>query len=240
MLLAFAGNWDATAVGTLALAVVTGVSLLFGWASLKQAQREIELSRREVEEAHRPVVMPILRGTPMDLGSDGQPATTPQLIRSGDLVVPVENIGSGPALNLEATMTYYDDSGPSSIARGPQTPAAVTGLAVSAFAPLYLDAEGWNGDFLLSIEYEDVAGKTWLTQGRFLRAANRYVDLLLPADRLVRRKQSASRLEAPEAIALRAACPTRSPRQPHAPRPSPPGLAVLGLPHQQHREAGAT
>lgn len=28
MLLAFAGNWDATTVGTLALAVVTGVSLL--------------------------------------------------------------------------------------------------------------------------------------------------------------------------------------------------------------------
>jgi hypothetical protein len=34
MLLAFAGNWDATAVGTLALAVVTGVSLVFGWKSL--------------------------------------------------------------------------------------------------------------------------------------------------------------------------------------------------------------
>jgi hypothetical protein len=74
-------------------------------------------------------------------------------------------------------MTYYDDNGPSSTARGPQTPAAVTGLGVTSFVPLYLDAEGWNGDFLLSIEYDDVAGKTWRTQSRFVQHLRRYVDL---------------------------------------------------------------
>lgn len=156
---------------------MTGVSLALAWNSLKQTQREIELSRREVEEAHRPVVMPIVRGTFMDLGADGQHETSPKLLQTGQLVVPVENIGSGPALNLEATMTYYDDNGPSSTERGPQTPAAVAGLGVSVFAPLYLDAEGWNGDFLLSIQYDDVAGKTWLTQSRFLRGAKRYANI---------------------------------------------------------------
>lgn len=170
MLLAFAGNWDATAIGTLALAVVTGVSLAFGWKSLRQGQRE-------VEEAHRPVVMPIVRGTFMDLGADGQHETSPKMLHSGHLVVPVENIGAGPALNLEATMTYYDGNGPSSTARGPQTPAAVAGLGVSAFVPLYLEAEGWNGDFLLSIDYNDVAGKTWRTQSRFVKALKRFVDI---------------------------------------------------------------
>jgi hypothetical protein len=170
ILLAFAGNWDATAVGTLALAAVTAVSLAFGWRSLRQGQRE-------VEEAHRPVVMPIIRGTFMDLGADGKHETRPKLITTGQLVLPVENIGPGPALDLEATMTYYDDDGPSSSARGPQTPAAVAGLGVSAFAPLYLDAEGWNGDFLLVIDYKDVAGKTWRTQARFVQKLKRYVDL---------------------------------------------------------------
>jgi hypothetical protein len=171
MLLAFAGNWNATAVGTLALAVVTGISLAFGWKSLRQGQRE-------VEEAHRPVVMPLVRGTSMDLGADGRThKTRPTLLPTGQLVVPVENIGAGPALNLEATMTYYDDNGPSSSARGPQTPAAVAGLGVSAFEPLYLDAEGWNGDFLLTIGYDDVAGKTWRTQGRFVRTLRRYVEI---------------------------------------------------------------
>jgi Tfp pilus assembly protein PilN len=72
MLAAFNGTWDWTAIGTLALAVVTGVSLAFAWGSLKQTQRqiqlgqeqleqtqrEIELSRAEVEEAHRPVLVP--------------------------------------------------------------------------------------------------------------------------------------------------------------------------------------
>jgi hypothetical protein len=170
MLLGFAGNWDATALGTLALAAVTAVSLAFGWKSLRQGQRE-------VEEAHRPVVMPVVRGTFMDLGADGKHEESPKLLNGVCLVVPLENIGSGPALDLEATMTYYDDNGPSSTARGAQAPAAVAGLGVSAFAPLYLDAEGWNGDFLLSINYKDVAGKSWRTQARFVRALKRYIDV---------------------------------------------------------------
>lgn len=71
---AFDGTWDWTAVGTLALALATFVSLCFarralgqaqeqirlGQGQLEQTQREIELSRREVEEAHRPVVVPVV------------------------------------------------------------------------------------------------------------------------------------------------------------------------------------
>lgn len=61
-----------TAIGTLAVAFVTGVSLYFGWRSLRQNQREIELSRKEVEEAHRPVIVPVVDDTSyMDLGGEG-------------------------------------------------------------------------------------------------------------------------------------------------------------------------
>jgi hypothetical protein len=77
MLATFNGTWDWTAVGTLALAVATFVSLFFARIALKktqdqielgqqqlaQTQREIELSRSEVEEAHRPLIVPVLAKT---------------------------------------------------------------------------------------------------------------------------------------------------------------------------------
>lgn len=69
----FNHTWDLTAVGTLALAIATFVSLFFarnalkktqaqielGQSQLKQTQEEIGLSRKEVEQAHRPVLVPV-------------------------------------------------------------------------------------------------------------------------------------------------------------------------------------
>jgi hypothetical protein len=114
MLAAFDGTWDWTAIGTLALAAATFVSLYFarrslgqmqqqiklGQAQLGQTQREIELSRSEVEEAHRPVLVPVVDpASYMDLGADGaNRERRPQLEPGGHLFVPVENIGSGPGL----------------------------------------------------------------------------------------------------------------------------------------------
>jgi hypothetical protein len=105
MLATFDGTWDWTAVGTLALALATLVSLFFGRRSLRQnqeqikqgqeqleqTQREIELSRKEVEEAHRPVVVPVVDSTSyMDLGADGaNRERRPHLEPGGRLFVPV-------------------------------------------------------------------------------------------------------------------------------------------------------
>jgi hypothetical protein len=60
MLTAFDGTWDWTAVGTLALA---------------QTQREIELSRGEVEEAHRPVLMPLADSRPLGVVETSLPTS---------------------------------------------------------------------------------------------------------------------------------------------------------------------
>lgn len=77
MLATFNSTWDWTAVGTLTLAIVTGVSLAFGWGSLKQAQKGLALSRAEVEEAHRPVIVAVISKRLMDLVSDGSGETRP-------------------------------------------------------------------------------------------------------------------------------------------------------------------
>ena len=50
MILAFAGNWDATALGTLALAVATFVSLLFARRTLGQMQQQIKLGQKQLEQ----------------------------------------------------------------------------------------------------------------------------------------------------------------------------------------------
>jgi hypothetical protein len=147
MILAFAGNWDATALGTLALAVATFASLRFarrslgqmqqqiklGQHQLEQTQREIELSRSEVEEAHRPVVVPVADPTAyMDLGADGANRERRlQLEQGGRLFVPVQNIGSGPALNVEATVSGV--SLPDEGRTEHQTSARIAGLGEGDF-----------------------------------------------------------------------------------------------------------
>src|ERR1700691_4112232 len=98
-----------TAVGTLTLAIVTGVSLAFGWTSLRQGQRE-------VEEAHRPVVVPVLPTRPpassSRSGRGPRPAYEPELSGPDGLRFPVQNIGSGPALRVEATIRQLKIGGP--------------------------------------------------------------------------------------------------------------------------------
>lgn len=66
MFAAFNSAWDWTAIGTLALAAVTGASLAFGWKSPRQGQKE-------VEEAHRPVLVPLADSRPMDVVETGLP-----------------------------------------------------------------------------------------------------------------------------------------------------------------------
>jgi hypothetical protein len=81
-----------TAAGTLLLALVTGISLLFGWKSLRQGQRE-------VEEAHRPVVVPVASQRFVFLDAKVKIEARPHYRHARghqQLIVAVANIGSGP------------------------------------------------------------------------------------------------------------------------------------------------
>jgi hypothetical protein len=197
--LEFSDNIDPTALATVGLALITIGLLVAGWRSLRQNQRqikisqgqlkqtqeEIALSRREVEEAHRPVVVPIVEKTAkMDLGADapGQPLERcPQLLPKGRLFVPVRNIGSGPALNVEASIGLLDDEDhPTSAAPG-QIPARIAGLGISRLTPLLIELPGWGEmattemqSYSLKVEYDDVAGKSWRTLCIYIPKTGRY------------------------------------------------------------------
>lgn len=198
MILAFFGNWDATALGTLALAAATFASLIFarrslgqmqqqiklGQAQLGQTQAEIALSRREVEEAHRPVVVPVVVARPSSMASVSASSLTaperPRLVGDGVLGVPIKNIGSGPALNITAGVLRLNADG--STWNGPiepQTPGIIAGLGKEAVVPIEIRAHGWEErwDFGLTIIYKDVAGKCWETVCRYVAARRRFEDV---------------------------------------------------------------
>jgi hypothetical protein len=190
MLATFNGTWGWTAVGTLALAAATFVSLWFargalnqtqqqiklGQRQLEQTQSEIELSRREVEEAHRPVVVPIADSTAkmaVSIAAAAPREKRPQLLEGGRLFVPVRNIGTGPALNVEASIAQLDDAGAAG-ARPGQTHGRSAGLGQDRSTPLLIELHGWGNtdepppSFALFIDYDDVAGKSWRTNAIYL------------------------------------------------------------------------
>jgi hypothetical protein len=178
MLATFNGTWDWTAVGTLTLAAVTlGLAVATFWMvkltrrALLQGQDEIKLSRSEVEEAHRPLIVPVVAKTFVDLGADGKYEKRPQVLRDGKLFIHVENVGPGPALNIEAWASLLDDTGqPSTGSSGPQSPARAAGLGPHTETPLLIQVHNWTGtpNFSLRVEYDDVASNSWHTDSVFV------------------------------------------------------------------------
>jgi hypothetical protein len=81
--LKFSGNLDITGVATVGLALLTVVLASVAW-------RQAGLVRQQVEDARQPVVVPGGRN------ADAAPSTM-----AGQLVVPVVNVGMGPALEVE-------------------------------------------------------------------------------------------------------------------------------------------
>jgi hypothetical protein len=182
----FQNVFDWTAVGTLALAAVTAVALIIGWVTLRQTKDEIALSRREVEEAHRPVLVPFQRsGTDIkfrggEIPAGGGPHLSENDPAREDLphysatFMPIENVGVGPALNVRGEFT-----GP----RGAGTTRFPT-EAVAAGAHGVVTFENWDGDSLsftgndppvsAVVDYDDVAGRTHRTNVVFDIGHNAY------------------------------------------------------------------
>jgi hypothetical protein len=192
MLATFNGAWDWTAVGTLALAAVTlALAGATFWMvkltrrTLTQNQDEIALSRREVEEAHRPVVVPLTGSRLVEImGARGGPRPTmgPDVHSHGQLTVPIENVGTGPALHVLAAVRLLDDDGePSAPGDRVQMPALIAGLkSGGSVAPFILvDNLSTLTSFWLSLMYEDVAGKGWITEARFMKVRGRYEDIVV-------------------------------------------------------------
>jgi hypothetical protein len=173
------------ALATVALAIVTVISVIVGWIALNKAQSEVDLSRREVEEAHRPVLIPIIDDSIaiQPWGSAAGPAR-PSVPTATQLVVPIKNIGSGPALDILVSVTPRDDAGEFSDALGDRKhTGTVVGVGVSELMPVVVGIPGLGGrpSFDIWLTYSDVAGKQWVTTAKYLGAAGggQYSDLAI-------------------------------------------------------------
>jgi hypothetical protein len=182
--LTFTGEVDPTALATLVLAFTTVGSLLLTVRSLRytkdaldQARDDVELARRQVEEAHRPVVVPII-DTTRKLRPDrsDSPTVGPQLMVNAAFWVPVENIGPGPALDVQISIEF-----PRSAAEPPTTgevtaTGAIAGLGADRLLPVEIHGYSMTGvtDFQVTIIYRDVAGKSWQTTAEYAAQHGRY------------------------------------------------------------------
>jgi hypothetical protein len=129
-----------------------------------------------VEALHKlpaPVVVPIddSTGHVSALG-ESHPAI-PQLT-GGRLIVPIENAGLGPALNVRGTLTT--DSGD----RPHVDRAAIRVLAAGRRAPLVFGSHESLADFELQLTYEDTAARShrvdasWLLEHRSYRPSQNF------------------------------------------------------------------
>jgi hypothetical protein len=180
----FHNVWDWTAVGTLALAFVGAVALVVAWLTLRETKADLALSRKEVEEAHRPLVVPLHDRREINLGTDrgtdklsAIPHST-QVSENGQarlhLLVPIENIGTGPAIRLEADIAL--DSNAESSSRS--LPALrADGRVFLEFWLTAGDAGSDTPSYRLTVSYEDVAGKVRATAAHFSAHDGRYDSL---------------------------------------------------------------
>jgi hypothetical protein len=169
------GNVDPAALVTFILALLTVALLVVVIRALHLAQREVDRWRNQVEQSHRPVVVPIHSTMQM-----------PVYQGHGELLVPIENIGSGPALDLHLFVTPRDENGAVSPAWGEvRHIGAAAGLAVSKTTPVEVRAWGLGGltSFDVWVSYFDLAGKEWVTSAKYLASeeGSRYTNLWVAA-----------------------------------------------------------
>jgi len=185
MLATFNGAWDWTAIGTLALAAVTLAAVIVAAIALRQTRADIALSRKEVEETHRPVVVPVLvtpaPATASVSASRHTLPTRPSVVEPGVLAVPVENIGSGPALDIVARAELLLIDGTRAGHGGEPTSIGTLALGSSALTHIEIHTARWTEGacFALTLTYADVAGKRWTTTARYFGDPLRYEDVTI-------------------------------------------------------------
>jgi hypothetical protein len=159
------------------LAVLTLGALLLTLKSLNQTQTEIALSRREVEEAHRPVLVPVLDVTRQMQLPNGEVGPATPTVPGNRILVPVENIGSGPALQVEMGLAFRSER--VAVAHRGEHTMMATGIGVGHLTSLELPLAGAVlSPFDIRLTYLDVVGKSWVTTARFeMGMAYRYEGL---------------------------------------------------------------
>lgn len=162
--------------GTLGLAIATFALAWVAWRTLRVTQFS-------VRQSYRPVVVPdttsrqvVYRG-----GVISEAAAGPAL-HKGQLIVPIQNIGAGPALNLRGG-AETGDSG--AVFGGGWTTHPIEGLGAghsnaAVFAPQANDLRPLK-ELVLRLLYEDLAGLTHATDLYYEGAQVVRITILEPA-----------------------------------------------------------
>jgi hypothetical protein len=135
-----------TGLTTIALVVVTYIAVRSGRASAEAAALSAGLAARELQEAHRPVLIP----------------ETPE--QGPELVVAVRNIGVGPALRVFGR-AQTRDLPPTVVGRFPLH--QLSGVAAGGVAELRFRGVALSNLLSLKIVFDDVLGKTYTTDARW-------------------------------------------------------------------------
>lgn len=100
--------------------------------------------------------------------------------------MPIENIGAGPALRVEASVQMRNpDGGPTAVGTGGMKPAALAGIRASGSVAPIVKIHGLADvpGFQLVLTYEDVAGKGWITRALYVATDRRYTDVTVRAQK---------------------------------------------------------
>jgi hypothetical protein len=150
---------------TAVLAVAAICGARYAKDALDTARADLRTAQDQLEGTQRPLVVP----------STG---TQPLVMRGGysadnTLVIPVDNIGPGPALEIRGEVELLDVEGQPSTNRGAVlrsiTAEALAGAAPRPPSDLRFRAPGWQegASLCLTLHYRDVAGNRWRTTARF-------------------------------------------------------------------------
>jgi hypothetical protein len=167
----FTGDVDPLAIATFVLALVTLAAVVIAARALHAVQRNDDAWRAHVDNDQRPVVVPVHNALQMPLYQG-----------HGELLVPVENIGAGPALDLNVYVTPRDQNGSVSAAWGEiKHTGATTGLGAAKTTPVEVRALGLGSltSFDVWVSYSDLAGRQWVTSAKYLASeeGSRYTNM---------------------------------------------------------------
>jgi hypothetical protein len=146
-------------VGTILLAIVTAV---LAYAAL----RTMALQQVQLERAYRPVVVPASGRREISFRAGVlQNAGASPTVHDTKVVVAVENVGNGPALNVRGIL---DAGGGASVHGSARTLHPVEGLGAGAANAVMFDPDGRGNpepqiELWIRIAYEDVASVTYWT-----------------------------------------------------------------------------
>jgi len=156
----FNGDVDATGLGTVLLALATAI--LAGYTRMSVAQ-----AGKELEQSQRPVLVPLV-------SADVQPH-----IADGRFLLPLMNVGVGPAMQVSAEIEFGDVDGNPSAAPRVWDSAGMTAVGAGKIVMLeFRDvALASPMGFAFNVQYHDVSGKAWHSRAAYSEAKASFRDV---------------------------------------------------------------